>query len=61
MTGTTTIILKTTTRDWLKQIGKKGQSYDEVIRDLIVDYNSRKKGDSPDSAEVGESVGGSSR
>jgi hypothetical protein len=55
MTNTTTIILKTATRDWLKQIGKKGQSYDEVIRDLIVEYNnSRNKGDSPHFAELGE-------
>ncbi|MDQ3967154.1 MAG: hypothetical protein M3275_02015 [Thermoproteota archaeon] len=51
----TTIVLKIATRDWLKQIGKKGQSYDEVIRDLIVEYNnSRNKGDSPGSAELGE-------
>jgi hypothetical protein len=58
MTNTTTIILKTATRDWLKQIGKKGQSYDEVIRDLITGYNnSRNKGDSPGSTEVAERGG----
>jgi hypothetical protein len=54
MTNTTTIILKTATRESLKQIGKKGQSYDAVICDLIVEHNRTKGGGgcSPDSAEL---------
>jgi hypothetical protein len=52
--NSTTIILKTETRDSLKQIGKKGQSYDEVIRDLIVKHDMGKKDGSLDSAEAGK-------
>jgi hypothetical protein len=32
---TTTIIVKTKTRNELKQIGLKGQTYDQVINELI--------------------------
>ena len=35
MAGTTTISLRTETRDLLRKIGSKGQTYDEVIRELI--------------------------
>ena len=35
MAGTTTISLRTTTKELLRKLGSKGQTYDEVIRDLI--------------------------
>ncbi len=35
MTSTTTISLRTETRELLRKLGSKGQTYDEVIRDLI--------------------------
>lgn len=31
----TTILVKQTTRDQLKQLGHKGQSYDDVINELL--------------------------
>jgi hypothetical protein len=49
----TTIIVKIATRDWLKQIGKKGQSYDDLICDLIQEH-SRKKGGSADLTQADE-------
>jgi len=35
MAGTTTISLRTETREMLRKLGSKGQTYDEVIRELI--------------------------
>ncbi len=35
MTSTTTISLRKQTKELLRQIGSKGQTYDEVIRELI--------------------------
>ena len=35
MAGTTTISLRAETREMLRKLGSKGQTYDEVIRDLI--------------------------
>jgi len=35
MAGTTTISLRTGTKEMLRKLGAKGQTYDEVIRDLI--------------------------
>ncbi len=35
MPSTTTISLRTETRELLRKLGSKGQTYDEVIRDLI--------------------------
>jgi hypothetical protein len=55
----TTIILKKTTRDSLKQVGKKGQSYDELICDLIQECR-RKEGRSTDPIKQ-RSAGGSIR
>ena len=34
MAGTTTISLRTETREMLRKLGSKGQTYDEVIREL---------------------------
>ena len=53
MTSTTTIIVKTATRDWLKQIGKKGQSYNDLICDLIQEYR-RKRDSSADPVQADE-------
>ncbi len=33
--GTTTVSLRKETRELLRKLGSKGQTYDEVIRDLI--------------------------
>ena len=35
MASTTTISLRTDTKEMLRKIGSKGQTYDEVIRELI--------------------------
>ena len=35
MATSTTISLRTETREMLRKLGSKGQTYDEVIRDLI--------------------------
>ncbi len=35
MVGSTRIFLKKATKELLRKIGSKGQTYDEVIRDLI--------------------------
>ena len=35
MASTTTISLRTETKEMLRRIGSKGQTYDEVIRELI--------------------------
>jgi len=35
MTETTTILIKKSTRDNLKQLGKKGESYDDIILTLL--------------------------
>ena len=43
--GRSTVLVESSTRERLKKIGKKGQSYDELINELI---DSRNK-DSPDS------------
>ena len=39
----TMIRIKKETTELLKQIGKKGQTYDEVIKELIKIYNQTKK------------------
>jgi predicted CopG family antitoxin len=39
-----TILIESITRERLKEIGRKGQSYDELINRLL----DIKKGDSPD-------------
>ena len=36
MTETTTIPLKKTTRDELKKLGRKGETYDSILRKLII-------------------------
>ena len=41
----TTVLVESSTRERLKKIGKKGQSYDDLINELI---DSKNK-DSPDS------------
>ena len=35
MVSTTTISLRTETKEKLRKLGSKGQTYDDVIRDLI--------------------------
>lgn len=35
----TTILIETKTRQQLKEIGRKGQTYDEVLRELIAKKN----------------------
>jgi predicted CopG family antitoxin len=37
----TTIVIKTLTREKLKQIGRKNQTYDELINELIRKRNNR--------------------
>ncbi|MEW6592217.1 MAG: hypothetical protein AB1305_00795 [Candidatus Hadarchaeota archaeon] len=37
----TTIQLEPETRDMLKAIGGKGETYDEIIKDLIASYEER--------------------
>ena len=39
-----TILIQSATRERLKQIGRKGQSYDELINELL----EKKRVDSPD-------------
>lgn len=39
--ATTTIQLGSETREMLRAIGKKGQTYDEIIRELITVYETR--------------------
>ncbi|MFH1256410.1 MAG: hypothetical protein V1494_03890 [Candidatus Diapherotrites archaeon] len=40
--GVTTIQLSPATRDKLKELGKKGESYDQIINKLV-DFWSKKK------------------
>ncbi|MFQ6128841.1 MAG: hypothetical protein ACE5QW_08085 [Thermoplasmata archaeon] len=35
MADATTISIKTSTKEMLKQLGRKGQTYDEIIRGLV--------------------------
>jgi hypothetical protein len=37
-----TILLRSTTREHLKQIGKKGQTYDEIIDNLLRTNKTKK-------------------
>jgi len=39
----TTIRIQTTTRDELTELGKKGESYDTVIRKLIEEHKQHQK------------------
>ena len=43
MSGMTTIPIKKETRDMLKELGKKGETYDEIIRRLIDLWKSQKR------------------
>jgi hypothetical protein len=45
----TTILVETTTRERLRQIGRKNQTYDQLINELI-----KTKGDSKDPLEASE-------
>ena len=38
----TTIALKPETKELLRQLGEKGESYDEIIQDLIKEYNAKR-------------------
>jgi len=38
-----TILLETTTRDELKALGRKGQTYDQLILQLIEEYRHRQQ------------------
>jgi predicted CopG family antitoxin len=49
----TTILVETDTRDRLRKLGMKGQSYDELIRSLIEQHKGRTVGLS-DSAQADE-------
>lgn len=39
MVKITTIKLKPETREMLKSVGNKGQTYDDIIRMLLLDYD----------------------
>jgi hypothetical protein len=43
-----TIAISRSTRDMLKELGHKGQTYDQLIQDLIEWKKMKKKQDSPD-------------
>jgi hypothetical protein len=43
-----TIAISRGTRDMLKELGHKGQTYDQLIQDLIERNGIKKKQDSPD-------------
>ena len=43
-----TIAISRSTRDMLKELGHKGQTYDQLIQDLIEQNGMKKKQDSPD-------------
>jgi hypothetical protein len=43
-----TIAISRSTRDMLKELGRKGQTYDELIQDLIEQKRMKKEQDSPD-------------
>ena len=43
MKDMTTIPIKKETRDMLKELGKKGETYDEIIRRLIDLWKSQKR------------------
>lgn len=38
----TTIWLRKSTRERLKEMGKKGQSYDEIIMELLIEKETRR-------------------
>ena len=38
-----TILLETTTRDELKAVGRKGQTYDQLILEMIHEYHQLKQ------------------
>ncbi len=38
----TTIVLSTETRDQLKELGKKGETYDEILNKLLEDKGKKK-------------------
>jgi hypothetical protein len=42
MVRITTIQLKETTREKLKDLGKKGETYDQIIEKLLQTYEKRK-------------------
>ena len=41
--GRTTVELSKETRDQLKDLGKKGETYDEIVRKLIQEHEERGK------------------
>ena len=43
MKDITTISIKKETREMLKELGKKGETYDEIIRGLIEVWKSQKQ------------------
>ena len=43
-----TIAISRSTRNMLKELGHKGQTYDELIQDLIEQKRMKKEQDSPD-------------
>ena len=43
-----TIAISRSTRDMLKELGRKGETYDELIQDLIEQKRMKKEQDSPD-------------
>ena len=43
-----TIAISRSSRDMLKELGRKGQTYDEIIQDLIGRKRMKKEQDSPD-------------
>ena len=43
MEDITTIMVKKETRDILKELGKKGETYDDIIRRLIDLWNAQKQ------------------
>ena len=43
MKDMTTIPIKKETRDMLKEMGKKGETYDEIIRRLLEAWKSQKR------------------
>jgi predicted CopG family antitoxin len=47
-----TIVISSNTREDLRQIGRKSQTYDEIIRQLI---DQKRKDDSPSSDQLRES------
>lgn len=52
-----TILIESKTRDQLKQIGRKGQTYDQILRELVILKNNSTNEES-DSELRGLQAGG---